>query len=219
MALYLGDANKDFNDLVTAIQADLDFQAKGGLDAASAAHGVFDAARASIATLVVVAMAAGALLAWLIARSITRPLARPSTSPRPSPTATSPPRRSPRSRDEASQLLRALATMNDSLAAIVSQVRHCTDSIATGSAEIAAGNADLSQRTEEQASNLQQTAASMEQLTATVRRTPTPRGAANQLATEASRGRRRGGGVVDQVVDDDGRDHARRRARSPTSSA
>ena len=104
------------------------------------------------------------------------------------------------SSDETGHLLTALKTMNANLVGIVGNVRHSSDSIATGSSEIATGNADLSQRTEEQAANLQQTAASMEQLTSTVKQNSDTARQANQLATSASAAAARGGVVVGQVV-------------------
>ncbi|MFX7870627.1 HAMP domain-containing protein, partial [Acinetobacter baumannii] len=57
-------------------------------------------------------------------------------------------------RDEPAELLRAMGQMVAQLAAVVSQVRDCSESIAAGSSEIASGSADLSQRTEQQAANL-----------------------------------------------------------------
>ncbi len=102
--------------------------------------------------------------------------------------------------DEAAQLLRALARMNNSLVQIVSAVREGSDSIATGSSQIASGNADLSQRTEEQASSLEQTAASMEQLTENVRINSNTASAANALANNASVSATKGGEVVGLVV-------------------
>ncbi len=102
--------------------------------------------------------------------------------------------------DESATLLRALQRMNDSLARIVGEVRHSSESIATGSSQIAMGNADLSQRTEEQAANLQQTAASMEQLNVTVKQNADTASAATQLAASASDAATQGGAVVGQVV-------------------
>ena len=102
--------------------------------------------------------------------------------------------------DELGQLMVALYGMNASLSSIVRQVRHSSDSIATGTSQIAAGNADLSQRTEAQASNLQQTAASMEQMTATVRQNADAARAAAERAESATRVATLGGTVVDQVV-------------------
>ena len=103
-------------------------------------------------------------------------------------------------RDEIGTLLTALKLMNESLVAIVSDVRQASESIATGSSQIANGNADLSQRTEEQASNLQQTAASMEQLTATVKHNADTARRASELADSASSVAAQGGEVVGQVV-------------------
>ena len=102
--------------------------------------------------------------------------------------------------DEIGTLLGALKLMNESLVGIVGDVRHASESIATGSAQIAIGNQDLSQRTEEQASNLQQTAASMEQLTATVKHNADTARKASELAEGASMVAAQGGEVVGQVV-------------------
>ena len=102
--------------------------------------------------------------------------------------------------DEIGTMLGALKHMNESLVAIVGDVRNASESIATGSSQIANGNADLSQRTEEQASNLQQTAASMEQLTATVKHNADTARRASELAEGASTVAARGGAVVGEVV-------------------
>jgi methyl-accepting chemotaxis protein len=102
--------------------------------------------------------------------------------------------------DEASQLLLALKTMNDSLIKTVGTVRQSSENIATGSSEIATGNADLSHRTETQASNLQQTAASMDQLSSTVQNNADTARQATQLANSASDVAAKGGAVVAQVV-------------------
>ena len=106
-----------------------------------------------------------------------------------------------RGRDEIGQLLTSLQTMQNSLAEVVSRVRHGSESVATASAEIAHGNHDLSARTETQASALQQTAASMEQLGGNVRQNADNAHQANQLARDASEVATRGGEVVTQVID------------------
>ncbi|WP_434746096.1 methyl-accepting chemotaxis protein [Candidatus Pantoea rara] len=73
-----------------------------------------------------------------------------------------------RSGDNAS-MLASLALMQTRLAALVSQIKDASASVALASDEIAQGNNELSARTEQQAAALQETAASMEELTATVR--------------------------------------------------
>ncbi|EEA02401.1 methyl-accepting chemotaxis sensory transducer [Burkholderia sp. H160] len=103
--------------------------------------------------------------------------------------------------NEMGRLMGALARMQESLVAAVSQVRFGTAAIAHGVREIASGNADLSARTEQQAATLQETASSMEELTATVRQNADNAQQASTLAENASQTAARGGEVVDQVID------------------
>ena len=82
-------------------------------------------------------------------------------------------------RDEAADLQRALAQMQQGLSALVAQVRDASGSIATASAQIAMGNQDLSVRTEQTASNAQEAVTSLSQLTSTVQQTATSSQMAN----------------------------------------
>ena len=104
-------------------------------------------------------------------------------------------------KDEASELLLTLSTMQASLARIVTEVRNGSESVAIASAEIAQGTMDMSGRTESQASAVQQTVASMAQLGSTVGRNSENARQANQLAREAADVAVKGGAVVAQVVD------------------
>ena len=104
-------------------------------------------------------------------------------------------------RDELAALMRALDSMQASLARTVSAVRGNADSVATASVQIAQGNTDLSQRTEEQATALQQTSASMEQLGSTVKQTSDNAQRANTLARDAASVAAQGGQAVTQVVE------------------
>ncbi len=103
-------------------------------------------------------------------------------------------------RDEITQLLQTLRTMQGQLSRVVAEVRHNAESVASASAQIALGNQDLSQRTEQQASALQQTAASMEQLGSTVRLNADNARQANELAVSARDLAASGGEVVGRVV-------------------
>ncbi|UJB66395.1 HAMP domain-containing protein [Acidovorax sp. YS12] len=148
------------------------------------------------------ALALGALVAWQTTRSVTLPLrqgiqaaesiAQGDLSMRIA---------AAQQRDEAGQLLQALAHMQTRLADTVAHVRQNAEGVATASSEIAQGNHDLSARTESQASALQQTAASMEQLGSTVRQNADNAQQANQLALNASNVATQGGEVVAQVVE------------------
>ena len=146
------------------------------------------------------AVALGAILSWLLTTGITRPI-RTAVEVAETVAGGDLTRRiDATGKDETGALLRALRHMNDSLVAIVSQVRSGTDTIATGSAEISAGNLDLSARTEQQASALEETAASMEELTTTVRQNADNARQANQLSIAASEVAAQGGAVVGQVI-------------------
>ena len=102
--------------------------------------------------------------------------------------------------DEVADLQRSLVEMQNSLSALVSQVRDSSGNIATASQEIATGNQDLSARTEQTASNAQEAVASLAQLTATVQQTASSSQVANQLVSSASGIATRGGSVVQQAV-------------------
>jgi methyl-accepting chemotaxis protein len=159
--------------------------------------------RLNLITLLIsaVAIAAGALFAWLITRTIAGPLHEAVAVAEHVAAGDLTSQIEPSGRDEITRLYVALRKMNDSLATMVGDVRAGTDSIGTASREIAAGNLDLSARTEQQAGSLEETASAMEELTATVRQNADNALHANQLAESASGVARRGGAVVAQVVD------------------
>jgi methyl-accepting chemotaxis protein len=103
-------------------------------------------------------------------------------------------------KDEVSDLMRALATMRDSLARTVGDLQNTSESIASSSQEIASGNQDLSTRTERAASNVQSMGSSISELLGTVQQTASSAQTANQLASTASSQASRGGEVVSHVV-------------------
>jgi len=102
--------------------------------------------------------------------------------------------------NEVSDLLRALAAMQEGLVNVVSSVRRGSEGVASACSEIAQGNHDLSTRTEHQASTLEETSASMEELSEAVKHNAESARQANQLAMGASNVAVQGGEVVGQVV-------------------
>ena len=102
--------------------------------------------------------------------------------------------------NEMGMLADSLRHMQGELVRTVGNVRNSANSIYSGASEISIGNNDLSSRTEQQAASLEETAASMEQLTATVKQNAENARQASQLALSASDTARRGGKVVDNVV-------------------
>jgi methyl-accepting chemotaxis protein len=153
-----------------------------------------------IALLTVAAVLIGALCSWALTSGIVRPIRQAVGVAEQVAAGDLTQRIESDAKDETGALLRALRHMNDSLLAIVTQVRTGTDTIATASSEISAGNLDLSSRTEQQAGSLEETAAAVEQLTGTVRQNADNARQANQLAITASEVATQGGAVVGEVV-------------------
>jgi methyl-accepting chemotaxis protein len=102
--------------------------------------------------------------------------------------------------DEASELLRALAHMQQALAGVVGEVRAASVQVKQGAGEMQSGSGELGQRTEQASGQLQRTASSMTQLTGTVQQTADSAAQANTLATRAAEVAARGGELVQQVV-------------------
>jgi methyl-accepting chemotaxis protein len=154
-----------------------------------------------VVLLSVLAVALGAVGAWILTRSITTPLSKAVGVAETVAAGDLGTTFSGYPRDEVGDLMRALQTMNGSLSNVVSEVQQGTAAISSASGEIAAGNLDLSSRTEQQASSLEETAASMEELTSTVRQNADNAAQANSLAQAASEVAVRGGAIVGRVVD------------------
>ncbi len=195
---------KDLAPITTAYLAEVKRFAAMQINAADGVADSIMDSYASTRTLLIelglLAIVVGVAFAWRITRSITQPIR---AAVKVAETVAAGDLTSTilvASRDETGQLMQALKTMNDSLVAIVGQVRSGTDTIATASSEIAAGNQDLSARTEQQASSLEETASSMEELTSTVKQNTDHARQANKLAGDAADIASRGGAVVADVV-------------------
>ena len=176
------------------------YQVQRSAEQAGEAAGLIQSYRTTVLVAGVAGLALLVLLSWVVVQRIRRSLGEVAlVAQRIGEGDLSQPIHA-QGRGEVAQMMRAMEGMQSSLVRIVGDVRHSSDSIATGSSEIATGNADLSQRTEEQASNLQQTAASMEQITSTVKNNSDTAQRAAVLAGTASAAAVKGGEVVGQVV-------------------
>ncbi|QGZ42626.1 methyl-accepting chemotaxis protein [Pseudoduganella flava] len=199
-ALLTGELRPLLVELKKATNDQAAFQRQMSAAAAQAAADTYDHTRSLMWGLGGVAIAVAALVGWWITRSITQPVQQALGVANTVAAGDLTSRIDARTQDEMGNLLRALGTMNASLAATVATVRHGTDIIATAAAEVATGSQDLSGRTEQQASALEETASSMEQLASTVRQNADNARQANHLADAASTVAQRGGDVIGRVV-------------------
>ncbi|SFE15141.1 methyl-accepting chemotaxis protein [Paracidovorax konjaci] len=201
--LLLGEMRTAQNAYFDAVEDMMGYQRKMTTEMAETSERDAAAAGNALVVLAVVSAALGALVAWTITRRVKTQLggepayaARIAQEVARGNLAVQVDLRT----GDSSSVLAAMSAMRSNLAQVVSEVRHSSESIATGASQIATGNADLSQRTEEQASNLQQTAASMEEMNSTVQQNADTVRTASQLASSASSTAARGGEVVGNVV-------------------
>jgi len=187
-----------------AIAANVAFQSSANQAASAEARHTFTRGLMVIATASLLAIAFAGLAGWALTGSITRPIhhVRDCALRMAGGDLTQPVERRQtfKGRDEASELMQAMQTMQDSLSDMVRAVHANASGVASAAQQIASGNADLSQRTEQQAASLEETAATMDQLTATVRGNADSTVQAVELASGAGTVASRGGDVMQQVV-------------------
>ncbi|MFY8041668.1 MAG: methyl-accepting chemotaxis protein [Rhodoferax sp.] len=150
--------------------------------------------------LVVAALALGALIAWRITVSITAPIGRAVVVAERIAAGDLTSTVEVRINDETGRLLEAIATMQDKLRQLVSNISVTANNIESSSAEVASATLDLSQRTEVASHSLQSAAGNLDNLNGTVEQSAESARSANRLAAAASDTATRSGEVVSRVV-------------------
>lgn len=150
--------------------------------------------------LVVVALILGAFIAWRITLSITAPIGRAVVVAERIAAGDLTSAVEVRINDETGRLLEAIATMQEKLRQLVSNISETANNIESSSAEVASATLDLSQRTEVASHSLQSAAGNLENLNGTVEQSAESARNANRLATAASNTALRSGEVVSKVV-------------------
>lgn len=175
-------------------------QIKLAADEFATARQMSEAIHMGMLAATLLALMAGAVMAWVITRSIARPLRQAVAMARRVAGGDLSVRIEVRGTDETAELLGALREMNHQLVRVITEVRESTQTVAKEAIQIAGGTEDLSRRTELQASNLQETAASMEQLTMTVQQNTDNASRATEFAQHASKVANEGGSVMRDVI-------------------
>lgn len=105
------------------------------------------------------------------------------------------------SSNDRTSLLFAMQTMQQSLSAIVAEIRSAVETVNSAAAQMVQGNSQLSERTESQVSNLEETSASTEELLSTIKQTADNAKRADQLTESATAIAGKGGQAVGAVVE------------------
>ena len=146
------------------------------------------------------ALAAGAVLGWILTRNIVGPLKQAVNLAEEVARGDLRPRIRHRRQDEIGRLFDALNGMTGGVAATVTEVLRGAHGIDAASSDIADGNQELSQRTERQAGALRQTVFAMEELTGAIASNNISARDANGLAQSASQVVGEGAAAVAQLV-------------------
>ena len=154
-----------------------------------------------LASVVLCAMIAGALLVWLLAYSITAPLGHAVKVAQAVAEGDLSTEVIATSRDETGRLLSALGVMNKQLRNVVSVIRAGSTEISASTRQIAMGNQDLSARTSEQAAALEETSSSMQEFTTSVNTNAMRAHEASRLAESASHIALQSGAAMSEAVD------------------
>ena len=201
--LLVGEMLPALDEFVTSLKL-LAKQYVGSMDEAGAESAAeYRRARSVVASLVALAVLAGATLAWVITRGLLRRLGgepdyatqianRIADGDLATRIETRP--------GDTTSLLAAMKHMQETLAEVIDRIGSAADEIKLVARDIAGGSAELSRRTESQAAALEETASSMEQLAATVRENAEGATHGNKLASASAEVAARGGSAVQQVV-------------------
>jgi methyl-accepting chemotaxis protein len=103
-------------------------------------------------------------------------------------------------RNELSDLVTALASMNQNLHKIISKIHHGTDALKSSAKEVASTSTGLAQRTEEQASSIAETAATLNELSSIAKNNADNSRQANMLAADIQQGATKSKNDLDSLV-------------------
>jgi methyl-accepting chemotaxis protein len=151
--------------------------------------------------LVLLSLALGASITWVITRSITSPIKRAvSLAERIAHCDLTSDIEISTADEDMGRLLRAMSSMQQRLHALVGHILEAVDSIHVSSAEVASGNLDLSFRTEETSSNLQSASSALDTLAQAFNTSVQSAATASELAAQSASKAQNGGLVVAKVV-------------------
>jgi len=200
LAAMKGDGAAKFKASIDAINTLVDTKVKIAQGKYESAVKTYDDSKMTLITVILLGIALGLFLGWVIARILASGLSQVATVTQSAAQGDLTQRVTIDSSDELGAMAKAFNAMLDSLTKIVSEVREGTGSITSAAAQISVGVQDLSQRTSEQASALEETSASMEEMTSTVKQNADNAKQANQLGNAARDVAEQGGEVVARAV-------------------
>lgn len=185
------------DDLMTALSR---VKEKNAEDASRLTTTIYEDANRFMLGLVVVAVAVGLIVGFVIARSISRPLIHAAAVANRLAEGDLGVEVQVGSRDETGQVLLAMRNMIGKLSAIIGDVRSSADNLSSASEQVSATSQSLSQAASEQAASVEETTASMEQMNASITQNTENARVTENMATKAAEEAKEGGEAVQATV-------------------
>jgi methyl-accepting chemotaxis protein len=161
----------------------------------------YDSAHTLMLTLASVAIALGALTAWILTRSITVPVNEALTVANRLAEGDLTVRIDTPSKDETGQMLQAMSNMITKLSQVVTDVNGGAQALASASEEVSATAQSLSQAASEQAAGVEETSASIEQMTSSIAQNTENAKITDGMASKAAKDAVDGGEAVNATVE------------------
>jgi methyl-accepting chemotaxis protein len=200
VALLLGEARPAAAKWQAAVDENIALQAENTKNDYEAAQAEYASANRLMITLAAVAIALGALLAWVLTRSIVRPVNEALEVANRLAQGDLTVRIENPSKDETGQMLQAMSGMIGKLTQVVTDVNSGAQALASASEEVSATAQALSQAASEQAAGVEETSASIEQMTASIAQNTENAKVTDGMASKAAKDAADGGEAVEATV-------------------
>ena len=199
-AVYAGSTVPELNKVQDLLNKSMDLIAENIMTDQEMLNEA-DSTRVGVMAFSGLAVVAGVLLAWIIARGIIGPLRKGMDFAQVVATGDLTARVDINSTDEVGQLAASLTEMADKLNRVVGDVNRATDSVSAGSEELSASAQSLSQSVVEQAASIEQIAASIEEMSAGIKANAASARETEAIASKASEGAQESGKAVSEAMD------------------
>ena len=183
-----------------ALDENLTLQEENNKSDFEAAGKEYATAHTLMITLAGVAVALGALIAWLLTRGVTRPLGEAVQIANRLAAGDLTIKMEAPSKDETGQVLSAMQDMIAKLSQVVSDVNSGAQALASASEEVSATSQSLSQASSEQAASVEETSASVEQMTSSIAQNTENAKITDGMASKAAKEAAEGGESVNATV-------------------
>jgi len=184
-----------------ALDENVALQDQGTKDDYAAAQAAYNSAHTLMLTLAGVAIALGALVAWILTRSITQPVNEALNVANRLAEGDLTVRIDNPSKDETGQMLQAMQNMIGKLTRVVTDVNGGAQALASASEEVSATAQSLSQAASEQAAGVEETSASIEQMTSSIAQNTENAKITDGMASKAAKDAADGGEAVNATVE------------------